>query len=266
MNNKLLVVVSDLHCGSTVGLMHPDAETSDGNTIGFGKNYHQQWLWEKWTEAGKLVEGIAGNDPYVLLVNGDATEGIHHKSPEVVAQLIDDHCRIAAKCLGDLAGEASAVLVTKGTECHTHNIENYLAKLIGAKGGTARDQWNFRIHGCRINAAHHMPTSARAYLEASAMSIVLGNARLNCLRAGQEPAKVFLRAHRHCGGWYSDGSAMIASTGGWQFLTRFGHKAVTDSVPRPSVLVLDWRGCDEGSLPRIHDLTFNPPAPEITDL
>ena len=73
MKPQLLVVVSDLHCGSTVGLLAPDAETHYGNTIGFGSNYHQEWLWDKWQEGMRRVFALAGDDPYVLLCNGDAT-------------------------------------------------------------------------------------------------------------------------------------------------------------------------------------------------
>lgn len=262
MSRKLLVVVSDLHCGSSVGLLPPEVETHTGNTVGFGSNYHQEWLWQKWTEAIERVKVIAGGDDFVLLVNGDATEGIHHRSPEVVAALIEDHCRMAAAALKPLSDMADTVLVTRGTECHTHNVEDYLANLIGAEGNKAKDHWYFTIHNCMVDAAHHMPATSRAYLEASAMSIVLGNARLNSVRSGHPAAKVYLRAHRHCGGWYTDGDAMLAVTGGWQFLTRHGHKVVTESIPRPSMIVLDWRSADPGQLPSVHNIQFTPPAPE----
>jgi hypothetical protein len=263
---QLLVVVSDLHCGSSVGLMPPDSESINGNTIGFGKNLHQAWLWEKWKEAQFQALEIVGGDPFVLLCNGDATEGIHHKSPEVVATLIELHCKMAAESLRVMSEAAAQTLVVKGTECHTHEIESYLARLIGAKDGVAREKWLFRIHGTLVDATHHIGVTSRAYLEATAMSIAMGNARLNSLRAGHEPAKVFLRAHRHCGGWFSDGASMLGITGGWQFLTRHAHKVVPDAIPRPSMMVLDWRNQPEGALPNVHNLHFNPPAPDVVDL
>jgi hypothetical protein len=263
---QLLVVVSDLHCGSSVGLMPPDSEMIGGNTINFGKNLHQAWLWENWQAAQKKVAAIAGDDPLVLLVNGDATEGIHHRSPEVVASLIEHHCAMAAEALRPLSQRAVETLITKGTECHTHEIETYLARLIGARDQIAREKWLFRMNECLIDATHHIGVTSRAYLEASAMSIAMGNARLNSMRAGHEPAKVFLRAHRHCGGWFSDGASLLAITGGWQFLTRHAHKVVPDAIPRPSVIVLDWRGQEPGALPNVHNLHFNPPAPEAVDL
>jgi hypothetical protein len=264
MKPQLLVVVSDLHCGSTVGLLAPDVETHYGNTVGFGSNYHQEWLWDKWQEGMRRVFDLAGDDPYVLLCNGDATEGIHHRSPEVVATLIEDHCRMAAAALKGYAEKAVKVLITRGTECHTHNVEDYLANLLGA--GEARDHWLFTINGTLCNATHHMPATSRAYLEASAMSINLGNARLNCIRSGHPVPSVYLRAHRHCGGWYTDGAGILAVTGGWQFLTRHGKKVVPDAIPRPSVIVLDWRGLEEGTLPHVHNFTFNPPPPVVTHL
>jgi hypothetical protein len=145
-------------------------------------------------------------------------------------------------------------------------METLLAQKLGALGGIAKDKWLLKINGCLVDAAHHMGVTSRAYLEAGAMSIQMGNARLNYLRAGQPVPKVFLRAHRHCGGHFSDGQGLFAVTGAFQFLTRHGHKIVTDSIPRPSMLVLDWRNKEPGELPQVHDVTFNPPPHETTEL
>jgi hypothetical protein len=56
---------------------------------------------------------------------------------------------------------------------------------------------------------------------------------------------------------------MIGVTGAWQFLTRFGKKVVPDSVPRPSVLILDWRNTKYGDLPAIKELVYAPEQEEI---
>ena len=47
----------------------------------------------------------------------------------------------------------------------------------------AREKWLFRIHGCLIDATHHIGVTSRAYLEATAMSIAMGNARPAVLAA-----------------------------------------------------------------------------------
>ena len=65
------IVVSDLHCGSTVALWPPDGKQSSGNTIGFGDNLHQIWLWQVWCDVLKTARATFGKDPFYLICNGD---------------------------------------------------------------------------------------------------------------------------------------------------------------------------------------------------
>lgn len=264
--SKLLVVVSDLHVGSDVGLLPAHARLSQGNLISFGDNHAQAWLWECWTDAIKQVKKIAGKDPFILLINGDAVEGIHHRSAEVIAAAIEEHTEIAIECLKPISSLAQTILVTLGTEVHTKGVEHVLAEKLGAVMGRARNKWLFTMNGVQCDACHHMPTTTRAYLEASQMSIALGNARIQASRAGHPPSRVFLRAHRHLGGHYSDGDCLLVVTGAFQMLTRYGYKIVPDSIPRPSVAVLDWRSRLEGSLPVVHNIQYTPPPPVVIEL
>jgi hypothetical protein len=263
MNIKLAVVVSDIHCGSEVGLAHPRVRMECGNIIGFGKNEYQRWLWNCWRDGWKQALKIAGSDKFALLVNGDATEGVHHGAKDVLTNKIEEHIAMAHECLRPYAEKASAVFLSKGTECHTLNMENLLAERLNAETGKAKNKWLIDFNGCLVDMAHHMPTSGRRYLEAGALSITMGNARQNYLDAGHRAPKVFLRGHRHCGGWYNSGHAAIGVTGGFQALTRHGHKVVTDSLPSPSIIVLDWRGLPTGALPSARLIKFDPPAHEV---
>lgn len=267
MKTELLVVVSDLHCGSVVGLAPPETKTEHGNVIGFGDNIHQSWLWENWVSGISQVKKIIGKSKAALLVNGDATEGVHHRNEsEITAALIDTHCNQAAECLMPLTAMCKTTFVTAGTECHTKGMETKLADKLGAVDRKAKDEWLLEINGCLIDAKHHMTTSGRAYLEASAMSILMGNARLNRIRAGHRVPQVFLRAHRHCGGYFSDGQGLFGVTGAFQFLTRHGFKVVPDSVPRPTMLVLDWRGKQTGALPQVHEIGFPQPQSSFVSI
>lgn len=258
-----LLVLSDTHCGSSVALAHPESEQEEGNVVGFGRNYHQEWLWQCWNDALRQAKAKLKGANIGLVINGDATEGAHHRTAELIAASIEEHCEIARKCLLPFREITEKAFVVKGTECHTHGMENKLAHDLKAEAGKAKNKWLIRVNGTLVDIAHHIGTSSRAYLEASQMSIGMQNARLNYQRTNQEPPSVFLRGHRHCGGLYSDGSSMIGITGAWQFLTRFGHKAVTDSIPRPSMILLDWRGRKQGELPNAEQIVFNPPQEEI---
>lgn len=250
------VVVSDLHCGSNVALWPPDGELELGNSVSFGKNHHQKWLWDVWTDLIDRAKSHFGKDPWVLICNGDLQEGSHHHSKEVVAAEEADHAAAAVKCLRPLAEAAAETYVVRGTECHVKNFEKWIAKDLGAV--FAGDALLLEIHGTLIDAKHHMPTSSRAYLEAGSLSIVMGNARLNYSRCGHRLPKVFLRGHRHVGGYYSDGSGLIAVTGAFQLLTRYGKKVVGESLCRPSFAILDWRTLPENSIPSITLPTYDP--------
>lgn len=266
MNSKLLLLLSDTHCGSEVGLSPRRFKLRRGNVVSIGDNLCQQWLADEWDRMQRIANKIIGNDwdKTSLVINGDAIEGVHHRNEkDLVAAEMDKHIEMAIECFKPLSRKVKDIFVVKGTECHTQGLEDLLAQEIGAATGKAKDKWLININGCLVDAAHHMGTTSRAYLEASLMSIHMGNARLNYARSGHEIPKVYLRAHRHCGGHYSDGAGLFCVTGGWQFLTRHGYKVVTDSIPSPTAIILDWRGKAKGELPQVHEIKSTPPQDSI---
>jgi hypothetical protein len=250
------VVVSDLHCGSSVGLWPEGFECSTGNSIHFGKNLHQRWLWDCWQDANEKAIAHFKGRSFVLIVNGDCIEGRHHGTTEIVVSKNIDHAAAATECLRKLSANAEKTYFTAGTECHVGDFEQVICSEL--QGVWCGDKGLIEINGTLLDVAHHMPTSARAYLEAGAMSISLGNARLNYARVGQRVPKVFLRGHRHTGGYYSDGHALFLVTPAWQLLTRYGHKVVGDSICRPGLAILDWDATPDGGLPSTQLLTYGP--------
>lgn len=260
---RILVVLSDIHAGSDVGLCPPEVVLAKGNIVSHGHNAAQVWLWKQYEAAVEWAAGIVGADEFALLLNGDMTEGTHHRTTEIIAATIEEHSEIARLALEPFTRLAAQTYVTLGTECHTLECEHRLAHKIGAVGGRARAKQLFRIAGTLVDATHHMPVTGRSYLEAGAMSILKGNAIVNAQRAGHQIPRVFLRGHRHVPGFFADCDSLVGVTGAWQFLTRHGQKVVPDSIPRPSILLLDWRGMPDDSLPSVHQFCPRPPQPDI---
>jgi len=92
MKHPLFAIqVSDLHCGSKVGLCPPEVELGSGNVVLHGSNLHQEWLWAVWHELTQRVLGLIAGTPAVLFVNGDATEGSHHKNGLLDLVLYETH-------------------------------------------------------------------------------------------------------------------------------------------------------------------------------
>ncbi|GAF68288.1 unnamed protein product, partial [marine sediment metagenome] len=75
-----LIVVSDLHCGCRLGLCHPKGVyLDDGGTYLPSKIQKKVWKWwrEFWDE---WVPTITRGEPWDLVVNGDALDGVHHNN------------------------------------------------------------------------------------------------------------------------------------------------------------------------------------------
>ena len=262
---RSILVVSDLHCGSTVALLPPEFETIEGQAV--KQNKVQKWLWECWLDAtGPWLKSVIGDAPFALVINGDAIEGVHHGTTQVVSPDPADHRVAAEQVLAPLAERASLVVVVKGTEVHTLNSEVQMGHNLGASrhpstGLTAADRWLIDCAGVRCGCRHHIGTSARAYLEASQLSIHLGNEQIEAARVGHPVPRVLGCAHRHRYGRYDDAHGLCFVSPPWQFLTRFGHKVVSAAVTKPGMVILDWRLKNDGELPDVKPCIYVP-APD----
>lgn len=254
---KVNLVINDTHCGSEHGLLPDKVILEDGRSIGYGENQRLRFLYDSWLQMREDFFRIAGDDPYILTLNGDLIEGCHHRSDEVVAAKIAEHLTIAEQCIGPFIEMADRTYVTRGTECHTKDLENVLCKSFGLD--KAKDFVQYEVNGCLVDARHHMPVTRNVWAEAGAMSQVMHNTISNCVRAGHPTPRVFLRAHRHLTGDYCDGKSMIVVPAAWQWLTRHCYKVAAESVPRFSAYVLDWRHVPEGGLPARYPLVYDPP-------
>src|SRR5690606_6508951 len=124
--------------------------------------------------------------------------GNHHRTKEIWSVDEGDHLEAAAGILSEAGRDASAVYLTEGTESHTKGMEHALAKILKGNGlkvvspekRGAWDSLGLRVNGALCEIDHHMPTSMRSYLEASALSITLGDIRNQRSRSDTEVPKV----------------------------------------------------------------------------
>ena len=271
---KLLAVVSDLHCGSTVGLMPPQHTTLQGNVI--QATPFQRWLWDCWQDFTKFTTEVCGKDAMALVVNGDCIEGDHHGTKQIISRDTGDHKSIAIRCLKPLAERAAKAYMVVGTECHVNSGEVSIAHALGLQinpdfparddedgppeGAYVFQRLSLNINGVRIIARHHMPTSIRRNLAASQLSIQLAEEQLEAANNNEEIPRVLLMAHRHKTGHYADDNGVALVTGAWQGLTNHGHKIVSPARCKPSGYILDWRGKKPGELPHVHFRRYNTPT------
>jgi UDP-2,3-diacylglucosamine pyrophosphatase LpxH len=248
-SDPLILFVSDLHVGSTVGIMPNEYETYEGQVV--RPNSLQLYMLSHWEKCIQDFEVYRKKRKFWLVLVGDLTEGIHHKTKQVWSPDAKDHALASIQLLSPLCEKADRVFVCKGTESHVGNDEESIAKELGATKcpDTGRHAWDtvsIEVGNHLIQCRHHMPTSSRVYLEASALSIILGNTQLSYARHKQRIPDIVVSGHRHRFGYYQDDESAMLALGAWQALTRYGHKVVPGAIFKLGFGVMDWvRGPDQ---------------------
>lgn len=258
---KKIVVLSDLHCGSAVGLLPPAlAETED--TLALRQNKVQEWLWRCWSDfTNRWLPIVLGGDPYALVVNGDLIDGVHHGTTQVIPDVVVQ-AKIARSLLTPLAFAAKATYVVRGTECHTRQSETIIGEWLGAKQepGTKSFAWDnltLKANGCPVSFSHHITTAAKPWSESAALANHLVAEQFRAQNRGWETPKVVVRSHRHVYGTFENGGGMMVVTPSWQAMTRYAKAVTADNVSTIGGVVLDFTG-DEGALPLVHRKLYTP--------
>ena len=271
MSIRAVVTVSDLHCGGTGAIHPPEFEDFEGNVT--KANPRQSWLWGNFLAGLDKLAATLGDEPILMVHNGDAVDGYHHGTDEITTKRSADMIRLAQECLEEVEKRLNVAnwVFTIGTECHVTTAEQVIGELMGAlphpdTGHFAEHEWSLRINGLKCTWRHHITTSSRHYLRGSRLSIHLGNQQLNEIYGNEEPTRVLTAAHCHLADYYDNGRDACATTPSWQLPTKYVHKVVPGARCRSGFLLYDWRERDEGELPEHRFFTFVSPARTVLAL
>ena len=134
---RRILVVSDLHVGSTVGLWPGRHRIEGGGT--YEANKFQRWLYRCWRD---LIDSV--DDSPILVINGDIIQGLNHRDGQLISSNISDQTAAAQTLLQPLVAKCSRLLVIRGTEWHegkaSEDVE-LLAKSLGAEADPDAGQY-----------------------------------------------------------------------------------------------------------------------------
>lgn len=259
-----LVVLSDLHVGSTVGIWPKNHRNRYGQVAQLSPL--QEWLHDCWVDGVEWVNKVT-NGSYVLGLNGDLIEGKHHRATEVMTPLIDDQVDACISLLSPLASKAHSVYATLGTEAHTGECEHGIASALKARKfapwSSAHNSVCLDINGVPTELMHHISTTSRPWLEASGHSIALNQRRAEKSRLGEIAPNVLIRGHRHRFGYFCDGRGMTVVTPSWQALTRWAWKVIPGAEFSVGFTVIDYSDLEDGIIPRVRFRLYSPEADPI---
>jgi len=254
------IVVSDLHCGSTLGLCPPEGHTLDDGGC-YKPSVLQKNIWGIWEEFwGEWVPRVTKKEPWDLVVNGDAIDGDHHRTPTIISTNLHDQFRAAKQCLApvvkmckDSGGKYHHV---RGTEAHVGQSaqeEERLAEALGAEQdeGGSYSQWELwkRVGGSLVHLTHHVGTTGSQAYESTALMKELVEAFVEAGRWGDEPPQIVVRSHRHrCMSITiptDRGYGIVAVTPAFQGKTPYTFKIPGARVGQPQMGGLIIRAGDE---------------------
>jgi len=234
-----LIVVSDLHAGCRYGLCTKEPVLLDGGAYYQPTKYQMmlfdcwQFFWDKW------VPVVCRGEPYVIAVNGDALDGLHHDVNTLISSNIADQLNLTESLLKPYIARSKGLYYLRGTEAHggkAGEYEELLAKRSGAipneAGQYSRWELWIRIGIGLVHLTHHISISGSLAYETSAIQKELEQMYTEAARWGTEPPDCIVRSHRHrsCetrvrvkkGERY--GFATACTTAGWQLRTPLTYR------------------------------------------
>lgn len=234
---KAYVVVSDLHCGCQVGLCpESGVKLDEGGT--YLPNDGQLQLWKWWNEFwDDFVPEFTNKQPYGVIVNGDALDGVHHGTTSQISHNLTDQGLIAKQVLEPIVEKCKGEFyMVRGTEAHVGKSaaeEERLARELGAVPNeinqyARNDIWKqIGEHGL-VHIAHHIGTTSSQAYESTAVHKELIESFVESARCIERAPDMVVRSHRHR---YFE--TMIATargrsrgvvTPGWQLKTPFAWR------------------------------------------
>lgn len=242
-----LVVISDTHCGCRLALC-----PADGLAVDDGGHYRpsrqQKAIWDWWeTFWGEWVPRVTHGEPFCVVHNGDAVDGVHHNSTTQVSHNLADQREAAYRILRPVVELCEGRYYhVRGTEAHvgkSGSDEEELAKRLGAvpnaEGQYARwDLWKEVGQGL-CHFSHHIGTTGSNHYESTAVHKELNEAFTEAGRWGQRPPDIVVRSHRHrcietrIPAVRGYASSMV--TAGWQLKTPFAYRIAGGRQALPQI-------------------------------
>ena len=242
-----LICISDTHCGCRAGLCPDDPIRLDGG--GFYSSSEEQkkmyaaWrrFWDEW------IPEVTYGEPYAVVVNGDALDGVHHGTKTQISQNHADQATIAMEIFEPIVEACEGrFYMTRGTEAHvgkSGEMEEGLARALGAipdeAGNHSRYEIFLRMGNGLIHALHHIGTTGSSHYESTAVMKELTESYTESGRWGDDPPDVVVRSHRHR---HLEvrvptklGYGMVFVTAGWQLKTPLTYRIAGGRLTTPQI-------------------------------
>jgi hypothetical protein len=214
-----LVPFADMHTGGTTAL-HPNKRRIRGNyerleDIGgwsysdrpnFQLDSRQLEIWKHFEKCLDWAAELRKDTQLVLVSDGDALEGNHHNTPQLVtideAEMMDTHEELMLYIQDRLGFDrGDSLYYVFGTEAHTRNHENLIAQRLNAyqypNGRYCSNFLELHLNGVKIWIYHHGVTAGDYPTRGEQLTRHLKRIWYKCKLEGVTPPDLILTAHTH---------------------------------------------------------------------
>jgi hypothetical protein len=270
MSGTVLALVSDLHTNSTIGLCPPYVELDDGGS--YRASATQKWLWRNWQDYWQRVAKARAGKRLYIIVNGDAADGDHHDTPQIITRNPATQRKIAGQVLEvgtSLTQSGDRLFFVRGTESHVGKsgwLEEELGEDLRAERDTdtgAASSWHLRmeVEGVALDIAHHGKLGARPWTRANAVNALAAATIMEHAERGEKPPQLVIRAHRHKTADSYDNYHVCRAIQmpAWQLMTAFSHKVATGSLADIGGLIVT---CEAGRYD-VQKVFYEPARPKV---
>lgn len=236
----MLAVFSDLHAGSMLAPCPPRVRLDDGGN--YEPSAAQRWLWSNWLTFWARVAAVRATLPssqLIVLSNGDAVEGNHHQTTQILSGNLEAQGYVLQEALSiPKQLGVNKWFVVRGTEAHVGpagSHEESLARTLGAVPDPDTHTWSswhhrLEIHGVRIDAQHHGRVGGRPWTQGAIAALAFEIFSQHAEKELPFP-HIAIRSHRH---YHADSFGIhktrVIATAAWQLKTAHAHKVVAESI------------------------------------
>jgi hypothetical protein len=189
-----IVVTSDWHCGSSVGLANMERDYGKNELVPY-QNRRQE-LWDKFTEGMREVSPF--NELWLI---GDAVNGPGNGAAkrDNLVNVIEQQVVIATDILDWVMCECKwngEILICEGTEWHVSDgrSENDIAKYLGKRATKGKI---ITRRGIKFDVKHFVSGSNKPQNFGNSLGAEYHAAVANASHHGTPTPDVIIRAHRH---------------------------------------------------------------------
>jgi hypothetical protein len=238
-----VVIISDLHVGSTLGLCPPVVYLDDGGKYlpnELQKLSYAYWKKTFWPYVWKKAE--KENRRTIVVCNAETIDGSHHGTNQIWSNQPSDQIDVAATVLDEAIHKADVRLFTRGTPAHVGEsgaADEAVAKRCKATrpdgrkiGPLSTYHLSLNAGGVLLDISHQGPNAgSRMWTKGNGARSYARTIILDALVLHQKPPDVIVRSHYHKKlhetlREYGHKTEMIVSPA-WQWMTSYAFQVAS---------------------------------------